>query len=76
VDFLFTDLELAMTFMDVADASQNEETVRRNHDNANKAYNAVVYYLGKLTPDAGQRQMIDAKLALLKTRLQAVGHQL
>jgi hypothetical protein len=63
VDFLFTDHDLAMTFMDVADASQNEETVRPNHDNALKAYDAVVHYLGKLTPDAGQRQIIDAKLA-------------
>jgi hypothetical protein len=31
--------------------------------------------LEKLTPDAGQRQVIDAKLALFKTRLQAVGQQ-
>ena len=28
----------------------------------------------KLMPDARQRQVIDEKLALLKTRLEAVGH--
>lgn len=76
VNFVLTDLDVAMTFMDVADASQNEETVRRNHANAHIAYEAVVYFLGRLTPDAGQRQVIDAKLALLRTRLQAIGHQL
>jgi hypothetical protein len=39
-------------------------------------HDAIVHYLGNLTLDAGQRQLIDAKLALLKARLPAVGHQL
>jgi hypothetical protein len=73
VDFLLTDLDLAMTFMDIAAASHIPETILRNHNNARKAYDAVEHLLGKLTPDAGQRQEIDTKLALLKTRLQAVG---
>jgi hypothetical protein len=37
VSFLFTDLDLAMTFMDVADTSDIEETPRRNHANARTA---------------------------------------
>ena len=73
VDFLLTDLDLAMTFMDIAAASHIQETIRRNHNNARRAYDAVVHLLGQLTPDAGQRQEIDTKLDLLKTRLQAVG---
>jgi len=74
VDFLLTDLDLAMTFMDIAKTSQIEETVRRNHNNARKAYDTVLHLLEKLTADAGQRQVIDAKLALLKTRLEALEH--
>ena len=75
VSFLLTDLDLAMTFMDVADASRSEETTRRNHTNARTAYDAVRRLLEKLMPNADQRQAIDAKLASLKTRLQAVGQQ-
>ena len=75
VSFLFIDLNLAMTFMDVADTSDLEETTRRNHANARTAYDAVLRLANKLMLNADQRQAIDAKLALLKTRLQAVGQQ-
>jgi hypothetical protein len=74
-DFLLVDLDLAMTFMDIAKASRIEETTRRNHDNARKAYNTALRLLEKLKLDAGQRKAIDVKMALLKTRLQTVGHQ-
>ena len=73
VDFLLTDLDSAMTFMDIAAASHIQETIHQNRNNARRAYDAAVHHLGKLTPDAGQRPQIDTKLALLKTRLQAVG---
>jgi hypothetical protein len=73
VDFLLADLDLAMTFMDIAAASHIQETIRRNHNNARRAYDVVMHLLGKITPDAGQRQEIDTKLVLLKKRLQAVG---
>ena len=36
-EFLITDLDLALTFMDVADTSRVEEIVKRNHENARKA---------------------------------------
>ena len=75
VSFLLTDLDLAMTFMDVADASRTEETTRRNHTNARTAYDTVLHLLEKLSPNADQRQAIDAKLASLKKRLHAVGQQ-
>jgi hypothetical protein len=75
VSFLLTDLDLAITFMDVADASRIEDTTRRNYTNARTAYDTVLRLLEKLTPSADERQAIDAKLASLKTRLQAVGQQ-
>ena len=75
VSFLLTDLDLAMTFMDVADTSHSEETTRRNHTNARTAYDTVLRLLEKLTPNTDERQVIDAKLAILKMRLQAVGQQ-
>jgi hypothetical protein len=75
VQFLLVDLDLAMTFMDVAETSRLEDTKHRNHKNARKAYDAVLQHLEKLKPDAGQRRVIDAKLARLKTRLEAAGQQ-
>ena len=74
--FVLTDLDLALTFLDLAEVSHSEATVRRNHNSARIAHDAVERLLQKLTPDAGQRQVIDAKLAALKTRLRAVGHQI
>jgi hypothetical protein len=62
--------------MEVAGASRFEETTRRNHNNARTAYDTVLRLLKKLTPNLSERQAIDAKLAILKTRLQAVGQQL
>jgi hypothetical protein len=75
VEFLLIDLDVGIVFMDVAEASRFEETRLRNHQNARKAYDTVLRLLKKLTPNAGQHRMIDAKLALLKIRLQAVGQQ-
>jgi len=75
VDFVLLDLDVGMTFMDVADASQLDETTRRNHHNARKAHAAVVRLLEKLKPSLSERQAIDRKLAILKTRLQTVGQQ-
>ena len=54
VDMLLTDLDTALTFMDVAQTSQIQDTIERNHKNARKAYDSVLCFLQKLKPDAGQ----------------------
>ena len=74
-EFLLVDLDLAMAFMDVAEASRIEQTRRRNHDNARTAYDTILRLLENLRPSLAERQAIDAKLAILKMRLQAVGQQ-
>jgi hypothetical protein len=75
VSFLLTDLDIGMTFMDVAATSRIEETTRRNHTNARTAYDTVLRLLENLTPTADERRAIDAKLASLRMRLQAIGQQ-
>jgi hypothetical protein len=75
VNFVLLDLDVGMTFMDVAEASCVEETTRRNHNNARKAHDAVLRLLENLTPSLSERQAIDAKLAILRDRLQAVGQR-
>jgi len=66
VEFVLSDLDAALIFMDVADVSGIQETVIRNHKNAHHAYDTVLRLLRNLMPDALQQQTIDTKLALLK----------
>jgi hypothetical protein len=69
VEFVLTDLDVALTFMDVADVSRIAETKARNHRNAREAYTNVLRLLHNLYPAAA----IEEKLALLKMRLIAAG---
>jgi len=46
--------DLALTFMDIAEVSQTEETVRRNHDSALPAHDTVVRLLAQLMPMRGK----------------------
>lgn len=69
VDFLLTDIDVAMTLMDIADASPIQDTVARNRKKAHEAYDAVVQLTEKLTPDAGQRRMIAVRLAPFESSL-------
>lgn len=75
VEFILIDLDTGLTFMDVADASKSPETKARNYKNARRAYDAIVHLLEKLTPNLEQCKIIEAKLDILKARLQAVGQQ-
>jgi hypothetical protein len=75
VEFLLTDLETALTFMDVAATSEVEETTRRNHENARRAYDTVVRLLRNLHPTEAEQRELDERLSALKARLQAVGQQ-
>ena len=75
VDFLFTDCDLAMTFLDVAGTTAIPETAQRNRQNARKAYNAILRAIPKLVLSAAERQSIENKLSALRTRLETAGEQ-
>jgi hypothetical protein len=73
--FLLTDLDLAMTFLDLANTSRIAGIVRRNRRNARTAYDSVLRFLPRLVLTAAERQRIEEKLSELKGRLEAVGEQ-
>ena len=75
-DFLLSDLDLALTFMDVADTTGIEETAHRNHENARKAYDTVLDILSRLTLKIAQRDAVESRLAVLKSRLESAGYEL
>jgi hypothetical protein len=76
LEFVITELEMALTFLDIADTSSIEETIKRNHENARKAYETVQRLLKHLRPNADEKALIGAKISVLETRLQAGGYQL
>jgi hypothetical protein len=73
--FLLTDLDTALTFMDVAKSTENEGTRQRNYANAREAYDTVVRLMQKLSLDNTQQEKLAEGLALLKSRLEDVGQQ-
>ena len=72
-EFLLTDLDTGLTFMDVADSTRNMAVRRRNHANARRAYDSVVRFMRNLSLDDTQRKALAERLALLKSRLENVG---
>jgi len=75
-DFLITEIDTGMTFLDVAESSHNDETVRRNHENAVQAYRTVERFRLKVNLDSAHQIALNRKLAVLKKRLEKSGYSL
>jgi hypothetical protein len=73
IDFLLTDLDIALIFLDVAETTEFRDTAERNHRNARNAYETVVAKLREITLTAEQQALFEPRLAVLKARLQAIG---
>jgi hypothetical protein len=75
IELVLTDLDTAMTFLNVAEVTRIPETAVRNHENARHAYDTVLRLLRHLHPTPEQQRTIEEKLSVLKTRLRAAGQQ-
>ena len=75
-EFAITELDLASTFLDLADASAHEETAYCNRKNARRAYDTVLTVLPKLSINETERKIIKLRLTLLKARLETAGERL
>ena len=73
VTFLLVDLDTALTFMNIAETTGNEELRQRNIQNARNAYDTVLQSMQNVTLDDAQNKTIRKKLTVLRNRLQAVG---
>lgn len=67
--FLFTELDVARTFLDLAATTQDRETVRRNCQHARLAYDTILKFLPRVLLAEEDRAEIETRLALLKRRL-------
>ena len=73
IEFLLIDLDVALTFMDVAETTEFRSTAERNHRNARSAYDTVIAKLREVTPNDAQQAVLDRKIAELRGRLEGVG---
>lgn len=73
IRFLFTEVDMALTFLSVADASLNEETTVRNRENARAAYDSALHYRERVEFTEPERLSFEDKLAEVKRALLAAG---
>ena len=73
VQFLLADLATALTFLNLADVTQSEDSRERNRQNALLAYQTVLRLQPKLSPSGEEQAAMNEKLEELKNRLTAVG---
>ncbi len=69
---LLADIDLAFTFLDVATASHNEETVKRNINNAREIYNSTTGTLATKSFEIDARAKMQVGLELLGQKLEQV----
>ena len=74
-EFLLTDVDTALTFMDVADSARDKAIRQRNYKNARHAYDTVMRFMRNLPLDETQLNRLQKGLAILKSRLQNAGQQ-
>jgi hypothetical protein len=73
VEFLFTDMEMAFTFLQVGETSTSRETRDRNLANALQGYRAVLHFLPRVVMSAVEMVDLQEKLQNLKSRLEQAG---
>ncbi len=75
VDFIRTDLDVALSFAEIARQTDEREKVIRNQQNARKGYDAGFQFMStaKITFD---REVIGVKLRRLKSALLNLGEAL
>ncbi len=74
LDFLNVDLDTSMTMLGIAsDPNSSSERKERNKYNARRAYDAISYFLAKVSSDNPERQKVTERLRLLRSSLERLG---
>jgi hypothetical protein len=75
-DFLKTDVEAAVTFMEIARAAQNPAEQDRNRRAARRAYDTVIRLIGRVKLTDADSQLLGTRLTHLKSGLRRLGERL
>jgi hypothetical protein len=69
-EFIVTELDLAATFLDIANSSSdNPSKAARNREHARQAYEAAMRFLKAAELTSGMRDLIEEKLQRLRGQL-------
>ena len=74
--FLLTDLNAALTFLDIAEFTDSADTRQRNREHALAAYQTVLRLLPRISPSDDGLFALREKLQILKARLLGLGIEL
>lgn len=69
VSFLFIDLDMANTFLDIAETIKQEEIRKRNIANAEKAFDAITRFAPRANLTESERAAITEGLCAVRIRL-------
>jgi uncharacterized membrane-anchored protein len=75
-ELLATDLELALTFVKVAEETESTAHARLALGKAQRGYDTVSRFLDRVLLDAAQQQVIDERRSRLQHRLAAMKSRL
>jgi len=70
-EFIVTELDLALTFWDIANSTLDEGRATRNLKHAKKAYTAAIRFLNDAPLDRARRRVVHGKLQQLESLLSA-----
>ena len=69
IGLLLTDIDVAITFLNVAATTQVGENAERNYRNAQRAYDQIVARVQAVTLTEEEQAVFEEKLGLLRSRL-------
>ena len=67
---LLADLDLAMTFLEIARTTTDASVRQRNRENARKAYETVLRFQLRLVPTAEEKKSMEEKLGNVRDGLE------
>jgi hypothetical protein len=73
VELLLTDSNVALTFLSIAETTENRETAERNIHNAHKAYDSIQNFRLRYVFTDAQTATLNSNLGEVKARLEALG---
>jgi hypothetical protein len=66
IDFVLAELDLGVTFCQVALSTRDAETKERNIRNARRAYDSALHFLRRISLEGAEEARIEAKALRLK----------
>jgi len=74
IDFLCTDIQAALTFIQVAETSGSMETRVRNYGKALEGYRTVLHFLPRVSPSPEELASMQDKLEQIRVKLAKAGY--